>query len=53
MLTDLNKQTINAQKDFYIKTIIEQYNNDWDSFWEDHTNIIQLERELDLIDPIK
>ena len=53
MPSDFNKQTINALKDFYIKHAIVQYNYDWDKFWEDHTNIIQLESELDLIEPIK
>ena len=53
MPSDFNKQTINALKDFYIKHAIVHYNYDWDKFWEDHTNIIQLESELDLIEPIK
>lgn len=53
MPSDLNKSTINALIDFYIHQAIKHYNNDWDKFWEDHTDIIQLESELDLINPIK
>ena len=41
-----NKQTINDLKNFYIDHMIEIYNHDWDKFWEDHENIMELEYEL-------
>ena len=41
-----NKQTINDLKNFYIDHMIEIYNHDWDKFWEDHEDIIELEYEL-------
>jgi len=37
------KQTINDLKNFYIDHMIETYNNDWDKFWSDHEDIIELE----------
>ena len=40
------KQTINDLKNFYIDHMIETYNNDWDKFWEDHEDIIELEYKL-------
>ena len=47
-LTKENKQTIIELKNFYIGHMIEMYDNDWDKFWEEHLNIIQLETELEL-----
>ena len=41
-----NKLTINDLKNFYIDHMIESYNHDWDKFWEDHENIMELEYEL-------
>ena len=40
------KQTINDLKDFYIDHMIKLYNNDWDKFWEDHEDIMELEYDL-------
>jgi hypothetical protein len=40
------KQTIHDLKSFYIDHMIDVYNNDWDKFWEDHEEIIDLEEEL-------
>ena len=48
-MTIKTKQTINDLKDFYIDHMIETYNNDWDKFWEDHEDIIELEYNLNNI----
>ncbi len=48
-LTYLQIQTINELKQFYIDHMIETYDGDWDEFWEDHTDIRQIESELGLI----
>jgi hypothetical protein len=45
-MTTKTKQTINDLKNFYIDHMIEIYNNDWDKFWEDHEDIIELEYNL-------
>jgi len=47
-LTLTQKRIINELKEFYIDHMIEVYNEDWDQFWEDHEDIIQIESELEL-----
>jgi hypothetical protein len=47
-ITKENKQTINKLKSFYIDHMIEMYGNNWDKFWEEHQDIIQMETELEL-----
>jgi len=47
-LTKAQKRIINELKGFYIDHMIEVYNEDWDQFWEDHEDIIQIESELEL-----
>lgn len=49
-LTIQQKQIINDLKRFYIDHMIEVYNHDWDQFWEDNEDIIQIENELDLLE---
>jgi hypothetical protein len=43
-----NQSTINDLKSFYIDHMIEIYNHDWDKFWEDHEDLIELEHDLKL-----
>ena len=45
-MTNKNKQTINNLKNFYIDHMIKIYNNDWDKFWEEHEDIMDLEHSL-------
>lgn len=45
-MTPKNKQTVNNLIQFYIEHMIEIYNNDWDQFWEEHEDLIELEDEL-------
>jgi hypothetical protein len=47
-LTIKQKEIINDLKQFYIDHMIEMYNNDWDLFWEENEDIIQIESELEL-----
>ena len=47
-LTPKQKQIINELKEFYIDHMIEVYDHDWDLFWEEHEDIIQIESELEL-----
>ena len=49
-LTIQQKQIINDLKQFYIDHMIEVYNHDWDKFWEDNEDIIQIESELNLLE---
>ena len=49
-LTKDQKQIINDLKQFYIDHMIEVYNHDWDQFWEDNEDIIQIENELNLLE---
>ena len=49
-LTIQQKQIINDLKQFYIDHMIEVYNHDWDQFWEDNEDIIQIESELNLLE---
>jgi len=49
-LTIQQKQIINDLKQFYIEHMIEVYNHDWDQFWEDNEDIIQIETELNLLE---
>ena len=45
-MTPSIKQTINTLKNFYIDHMIEEYGGNWDKFWEDHEDIIELEFKI-------
>lgn len=46
-MTTKTRQTISDLKNFYIDHMIEIYGEDWDKFWEDHEELIELEYILD------
>ena len=48
-LTNDQKNLINYLKAFYINHMIETYEGDYDKFWKQHEDIIQLEDELELL----
>ena len=45
-LTNDQKNLINYLKAFYINHMIETYEGDYDKFWEQHEDLIQLKMNL-------